>query len=720
MKLSFKASPNYRSSQSTSSIMRDLTLCLLAVTVFAAVWYFNAYGSAYGLRIIGLTCAAVITAVVVDALWFKAMKQDVKASILSNYSWVTALILVLISPVKTSYYAMIVCTAIAIIFGKMVFGGFGQNIFNPAAFGEALLMTNFASTQSADFVTSATPTVTANSYGWLMTAEDLGSLPTIGALFTGNYPSTIGSTCAILLILCFVFLVMRKDIDWQTTVVYVLTIFVEGTLIGLTRGASASLGLIQVLTGGVLFAAVFMLTDPVTSPVTLPGRVVFAAGAASLTLLFRLRSNLSDGALFSILLMNALTPAIDKMFDGNQIRDAKKFTKKVWGTLAILLVLMVAIGFTCSHKEPAAASAGSSSSASSGSSASATTSSVLGETDYSSASPTATDNGDGTYSVSAKGFAGQLTATIGVENGAITSYTDLSGSDNGDGVGDDFFADGYLDKYKGVTLDSEVDAITGATGTSKAVNGMAQAALKAASGEDVSAAATASASTLSAKTLGTEDLSSAKATATDNGDGTYAVTAKGFNNNELTATIGVENGAITSFTDLAGNDKGDGVGDNYFEDGGLDAFIGATLDSSIDGTSGATYTSTAVKAMAQAALKAAGGESAGNTLGTEDLSSAKATATANGDGTYAVTAKGFNNNELTATIGVENGAITSFTDLAGNDKGDGVGDNYFEDGGLDAFIGATLDSSIDGTSGATYTSTAVKAMAQAALKAAAE
>ena len=714
MKLSFKASPNYRSSQSTSSIMRDLTLCLLAVTVFAAVWYFNAYGSAYGLRVIGLTCAAVVTALVVDALWFKAMKQDVKASILSNYSWVTALILVLISPVKTSYYAMIVCTAIAIIFGKMVFGGFGQNIFNPAAFGEALLMTNFASTQSADFVTSATPTVTANSYGWLMTAEDLGSLPTIGALFTGNYPSTIGSTCAILLILCFVFLVMRKDIDWQTSVVYVATIFVEGTLIGLTRGASASLGLIQVLTGGVLFGAVFMLTDPVTSPVTLPGRVVFAAGAASLTLLFRLRSNLADGVLFSILLMNALTPAIDKMFDGNQIRDAKKFAKKVWCTLVVLLALMFAIGFTCSHKEPAAASAGSSSSSSASSSSA---SEVLGDADYSSANPTATDNGDGTYSVSAKGFGGELTATIGVENGAITSYTDLSGSDNGDGIGDDFFTDGYLDKYQGVTLDSEVDSISGATFTSKAVNGMAQAALRAASGEDMSGAA--ASSSASAATLGTEDLSSANATATDNGDGTYAVTAKGFNG-ELTATIGVENGAITSFTDLAGGDDGDGIGDNYFADGGLDEFVGATLDSSIDGTSGATYTSTAVKAMAQAALKAAGGGDTGAaTLGSEDLSSAKATATANGDGTYAVTAKGFNG-ELTATIGVENGAITSFTDLAGGDNGDGVGDNYFADGGLDEFIGATLDSSIDGTSGATYTSTAVKAMAQAALKAAAE
>ena len=124
--------------------------------------------------------------------------------------------------------------------------------------------------------------------------------------------------------------------------------------------------------------------------------------------------------------------------------------------------------------------------------------------------------------------------------------------------------------------------------------------------------------------------------------------------------------------------------------------------------------------MAQAALKAAaGGDTGAATLGSEDLSSAKATATANGDGTYAVTAKGFNG-ELTATIGVENGSITSFTDLAGGDNGDGIGDNYFADGGLDEFVGATLDSSIDGTSGATYTSTAVKAMAQAALKAAAE
>ena len=268
---------------------------------------------------------------------------------------------------------------------------------------------------------------------------------------------------------------MRKDIDWQTSVVYVATIFVEGTLIGLTRGASASLGLIQVLTGGVLFGAVFMLTDPVTSPVTLPGRVVFAAGAASLTLLFRLRSNLADGVLFSILLMNALTPAIDKMFDGNQIRDAKKFAKKVWCTLVVLLALMFAIGFTCSHKEPAAASAGSSSSASSSSA-----SEVLGDADYSSANPTATDNGDGTYSVSAKGFGGELTATIGVENGAITSFTDLAGGDNGDGIGDNYFADGGLDEFVGATLDSSIDGTSGATYTSTAVKAMAQAALKAA------------------------------------------------------------------------------------------------------------------------------------------------------------------------------------------------------------------------------------------------
>ena len=129
MKFSFKPSPNYRSEQTTSGIMRDVTLCLLAVLTFAIVWYSVSYGTAYGLRVFLMALFAVIAAEVTEIIWFKATGKDWK-EIFHSYGWVTALILVLITRLNVSYYAVIVCTIVAIIFGKLIFGGFGQNIFN--------------------------------------------------------------------------------------------------------------------------------------------------------------------------------------------------------------------------------------------------------------------------------------------------------------------------------------------------------------------------------------------------------------------------------------------------------------------------------------------------------------------------------------------------------------------------------------------------------------
>ena len=324
MKFTFNPSPNYRTSQSTSGIMKDLTECLLAVLVFAVIYYCGAYGASYGLRIVLLTACSVIAALCTDAVYFKATKQDIRQGILTSYSWVTALILTLISRVSVSYYGMIVCTVIAVFFGKLVFGGFGQNIFNPAAFGEAVIMANFAGSYSEDFVTSATPTTVAKASGWV--GEFASQYGGFGNMFLGQYASTIGSTSALLILLCCVFLIWRKDIDWQVPVTYIVTVFVESLIVGAITGSGAQAAVYNVLAGGVMFGAVFMATDPVTSPVSMPGRVVFAFGAASLAMIIRWKSNFADGVLFGILLMNMLTPAIDKLFDGNQIKDAAKFS----------------------------------------------------------------------------------------------------------------------------------------------------------------------------------------------------------------------------------------------------------------------------------------------------------------------------------------------------------------------------------------------------------
>lgn len=344
MKFSFRPSPNYRSEQSTTGIMRDVTLCLLAVLLFSIVWYSVSYGVMYGLRVFLMALFAIVAALVTEAIWFKVAGQDWK-EIFHSYGWVTALILVLITRLEVSYYAVIVATIVAVIFGKLIFGGFGQNIFNPAAFGEALIMNSFSASVASDIATGATPATTMKSAGWIMDSTAFSAfLNQFGGLksfLLGNYASVIGGSCALLLILCFLYLVWKKDIDWHLSVSYVVTIFVISSIIGLAKGAGFEYGVFSVISGGVLFGAVFMMTDPVTTPVTIPGRIVFGICTACLTLVIRWRSNLPDGVLFSILLMNMLTPAIDKAFSGNQIKDAGKFMKRV----VIISAISIAVAF---------------------------------------------------------------------------------------------------------------------------------------------------------------------------------------------------------------------------------------------------------------------------------------------------------------------------------------------------------------------------------------
>lgn len=499
MKLSFKPAPHYRSPQSTTSIMRDVTACLLAVLVFAVVYYTVAYGVNMGLRVVLLALTAVVAACATEAIWFKATKQDVMEGLKSSYGWITALILTLISSINVSYYALAVSTIMAILFGKLVFGGFGQNIFNPAAFGEAILMSFFAGS-NADLLSGATPTVALNKYNWLGSADQIaktiGSYGGFGKMLVGGYASTIGSTAAILLILCLIFLIYFKDIDWQAPIFYIGTVFVLTTVIGLIRGAGMSYGLVHVLAGGVLFGGVFMLTDPVTSPVSIPGRILFAVGAAVLTVIIRLGSNMSDGVLYSILLMNMLTPAIDKLMDGNQIKNASKIRRVLGiGCCATLLVGLLVGAFIHSSNEtnqsstPSATTTTTTTTASSGSGAYA---------EYeATASEVSNDGSTAVYHVVAKGFGlldpngeaskyggheykeNEADITIDLTNHTV-SKVELTVFGDTEGVGTMATSDDVLSGYVGKKLGDDYDLVSGATYTSQSIAAMVEAALEAA------------------------------------------------------------------------------------------------------------------------------------------------------------------------------------------------------------------------------------------------
>jgi len=768
MKLTYTPAPHYRTSQSTSGIMRDLTLCLLAVTLFSIIYYSAAWGASYGLRVVLLMVDSVVTAEAVDALWLKATKKDIKTGLLSSYSWVTAMILTLISTIDTGYFALCVATIIAVVFGKLVFGGFGQNIFNPAAFGEAIIMQSFSASKAADFTTSATPTTVMSSYGWMMSGSKFNEIVSqfggLGKMLIGAYPSTIGSTCALLILACGVFMIMRRDIDWQLPVFYIGSVFVLTALIGAMHGAGLWYPLFQVLAGGVMFGGIFMVTDPVTSPMTLPGRIVFALGAAALTVIIRTKSNLADGVLYSILLMNMLTPAIDKMFDGSQIRDAKKFRNQVLIAGGCLLAVTLGVGTQVVGKTPAAA-------ASEGSSASSTASAastVAISSDFSeyeaSCTESSNDGKTAVYACSAKGF-GLLNGVDGESKNEATVTVDLNAKKvvsvevthfgDTEEVGDRATTEKALSQYAGKTASDSADLTTGATFTSKSIVAMVQAALN--GGQPLASAA--GSSTAAASTSGLSmkaDYTDYDATCTQSSaDGTtvvYACSAKGFgllngvdgeSRNEANVTVDTAAGKITSIEVTHFGDTEE-VGDRATTDKALAKYEGITADDSVDATTGATYTSKSIAAMAQAALNGGQAPAAG-TAATAAATAASASegglslsgdyakyeaacTESSNDGTtavYACSAKGFgllngvdgeSKNEVNVTVDVASKSIKSIELVHFGDTEE-VGDRATTDKALAKYEGVTLADSVDATTAATFTSSSIAAMAQAALNA---
>jgi electron transport complex protein RnfD len=320
----------------------------------------------------------------------------------------------------------------------------------------------------------------------------------LGKMFLGQYPSTIGSTCALLILCCGAFLIWQRDIDWQTPVFYICTVFVEALCIGLMHGAGIEYALFNVLAGGVLFGGVFMATDPVTTPVTIPGRILWAIGAASLTLIIRLKANFADGVLFAILLMNMLTPAIDKLFDGNQIKDAAKFKKTVLIGSACFAALALLVGTSVKPKETAPASSGAP--AASGEAAAP----AGGDVNFGEALPMTynfnankascvidgEENDTVRYACQAKGFGlvtnadgeyemNEAMVVVDKSTGKIKSISMINFGDTA-GVGDMATSDEALAQFEGKGLEDEVNLVTGATFTTRSVASMAQAALNAA------------------------------------------------------------------------------------------------------------------------------------------------------------------------------------------------------------------------------------------------
>lgn len=360
MKFVFNVSPNLRQKQSTKRIMFELMIGLLVVFGFSLIYYGSTYGSSYVLQALLLMAVSLGTTFVCEAVfaYFTRGKNKfdftyLKKFLSGSFGWITAIILTLMCPISVPPYALMIATFFAIFFGKLVFGGFGNNIFNPAALGRAVIFATFMGA-TTDVITTATPTgVIANQYNWLvndarMVLEMINDAGGMKALALGWYPGALGETSAIVILLVGAFLVYRKVIDWRVPTVYLGTIAVLTSIVAIMHGVPGYEWLpgfiwypvFHLITGGVMFGAIFMLTDPVTSPTSAQGRVIFALGAGILTVLIRIKANLPEGCLYSILIMNMLTPMIEHALEGKQLQLRKK------ATIMMVVISLLGIGAT--------------------------------------------------------------------------------------------------------------------------------------------------------------------------------------------------------------------------------------------------------------------------------------------------------------------------------------------------------------------------------------
>lgn len=319
---------------STTRMMIDLLIALGPIILFA--WFKNGILPAIELDNVGFMVVVwpilfviigALTSMILEGLYFAIFKQvkgfkNVLSETWHSYAIIPGVLLALILPLYTPIWMLMLGCLVANILFKMLFGGFGHNVFNPALMGYVFVIAAFGGvignsymSPSDIFNNTAGVTPLANYSGNLGGSYEslVGSYGNLWDFLIGTIPGSLGETSALLCIVAYVYLVIRKVINWYTPVVYVGTVFVLTWIIGAINGQGGIwYPTFNILSGGLLFGAVFMATEPVTGPKTPNGKVIFAIFLGLLTTLFRLIGAMNEGVATSILFMCLFSNVIDK------------------------------------------------------------------------------------------------------------------------------------------------------------------------------------------------------------------------------------------------------------------------------------------------------------------------------------------------------------------------------------------------------------------------
>lgn len=316
MILNVSASPHIRSQESTSRIMWSVVAALTPAALF-------------GIYLFGVRAAFTIVLCIVSAILTEYLIQRWQGkhiTIKDGSAAITGLLLAMNVPANLPWYMCIIGSFVAIAIAKHTMGGLGYNIFNPALIGRAFLLASWPvamttwpaasgslMNKTVDAVTAATPLAIMKWPGSVQGLLDIygSKLELYKALLLGVHGGSLGETSALLLLLGGVFLIYRGYINWQLPATMIGTVALLTWIFG-GKGFFNGDPLVNILSGGLFLGAFFMATDMVTIPITKRGQMILACGAGCIVTLIRLKGGYPEGVCYSILLMNSLTPLIDR------------------------------------------------------------------------------------------------------------------------------------------------------------------------------------------------------------------------------------------------------------------------------------------------------------------------------------------------------------------------------------------------------------------------
>lgn len=303
-----RSSPHLQDRDSVPKIMYAVVISLLPAV--AASFYF------FRFRALAVYLACLAGCLVTEAVFLRVRKKPLHA-LWDGSAVITALLLAMTLPPQLSLELVVIGAVMAIALGKQVFGGLGNNIFNPALVGRAFLQVAFPvamttwsppATLAVDAATFATPLGNLK----FQSAVAQGTLTPIQDLFWGNTGGCLGETSALALLLGAAFLLFRKAMDWRIPSGIILALGALTGIFWLVSPEKYASPLFHLLAGGFILGAFFMATDMVTSPITPLGAWIYALGIGIMIGVIRLFGGFPEGVMFAILFMNTFVPLLNR------------------------------------------------------------------------------------------------------------------------------------------------------------------------------------------------------------------------------------------------------------------------------------------------------------------------------------------------------------------------------------------------------------------------